>query len=198
MNRMNKFAVWMLAVMLTACATATKIESGDRKIGDRMSITLEGAWNQISAPGMNGPNSQTWTMEGLPVDQMLIYAGLKDGEALHAAPAAGANKKSFAFRAGMQPDEIAALFEGMLTRDGSTFKLLKIEPSAFGGGKGFHFEYSLIRKTDNVELAGTASAIVSKNELFAIVYQAPKLVFYPRHKERVARIMHSARLQGAI
>ena len=92
--------------------------------------------------------------------------------------------------------QIVALFEGMLTRDGSTFKLTKLEPAPFSSGKGFRFEYSLIRKADNVELSGTASAAVSRNELFAIVYQAPKLVFYPRHQERVTCMMQSARLQG--
>lgn len=196
MNLVKKIAVWMLVLVLAGCATATKIESGERNVGERLRIVLDGAWNQISAPGMNGPNCQTWTMEGLPVDQLLIYSGLKENEAVHADSAASADKKSFKFQANMQPEQIVALFEGMLTRDGSTFKLTKLEPTPFGGGKGFRFEYSLIRKADNVELSGTASALVSRNELFAIVYQAPKLVFYPRHQERVTRMMQSARLQG--
>jgi len=195
MNQMKKIAVWLVVLALTACATATKIESGERNVGERLRIVLEGDWNKISAPGMNGPNSETWTMEGVPVDQLLIYSGLKENEAVHSE--FGGDKKSFKFRANMQPDQIVALFEGMLTRDGSTFKLVKLEPTPFGGGKGFRFEYTLIRKTDNVELNGTASAVVSKNELFAIVYQAPKLVFFPRHQERVTRIMRSARVQGA-
>jgi hypothetical protein len=196
MKPMRQLAIWMLALTLTACATATKIESGQRNVGDRLSLVLDGAWNQISAPGMNGPNCQTWTMEGLPVDQMLIYSGLRDSEALHAEQAASAGKRSFRFQSNMQPEQIVALFEGMLTRDGSTFKLVKLQPATFGGIKGFRFEYSLIRKTDNVELSGMASAAVNRNELFAIIYQAPKLVFYPRHQERVNRIMQSARLQG--
>lgn len=195
MNLMKKIYVLLLALALTACATATKIESGERNVGERLRIVLEGDWNKISAPGMNGPNSETWTMEGLPVDQLLIYSGLKDNEAVHAE--GGGDKKSFRFKGNMQPDQVVALFEGMLTRDGSTFKLVKLEPAQFGGGKGFHFEYSLVRKADNVELSGTASAVVNKNELFAIVYQAPKIVFFPRHQDRVNRIMRSARVQGA-
>lgn len=195
MKLMKNIAAWLLVLTLTACATATKIESGERNVGERLSIVLDGDWNKISAPGMNGPHSETWTMEGLPVDQLLIYSGLKDSEAVHAE--GGADKKIHKFRSNMQPDQVVALFEGMLTRDGSTFKLVRLEPAQFGGGKGFRFEYSLIRKADNVELSGTASALVNKNELFAIVYQAPKIVFFPRHQERVNRIMRSARIQGA-
>ncbi len=196
MNRMKKIAIWMLALVLTACATATKIESGEQYIGERLHLTLDGAWNKIDAPGISGPHCEIWTMEGLPVDQLFIYSGLKENEAVHAGSAM--DKKSFNFHANMQPDQIVALFEGMLTRDGSTFRLTKLEPVPFGGGKGFHFEYSLIRKTDNVELSGSASAVVNKKELFAVVYQAPKLVFYPRHQKRVAQIMQSARLQGDV
>jgi len=197
MNQMKTIAAVLLALVLSACATATKIESGERNVGERLRIVLEGDWNKITAPGMNGPNSETWTMEGLPVDQLLIYSGLKENEAVHSDFGSRGDKKPFTFRPNMQPDQIVAMFEGMLTRDGSTFRLVKLEPVSFGGSKGVHFEYSLIRTTDNVELTGTATAAISKNELFAIVYQAPKLVFFPRHQERVKRIMYSARIQGA-
>lgn len=187
----NLLAVLALAA-LAGCATVNKMESGDQNIGERMSLHLEGAWNHVAAPGM-GP-AQTWTMEGLPIDQLLIYSGLKDGEALHGAMSS--SQKSFNFRSSMQPDEIVALFEGMLSRDGSQFKLLKLEPVAFGGGKGFRFEYALTRKSDNVVLSGIGYSAVSKGELFALLYLAPRLTFFSRHKERVEQIARSARVKG--
>lgn len=193
MNFLKKIAVWIMVLALTACATATKIDSGARDI-DGLRLVLDGAWNEISAPNMNGPHRQTWTMEGLPVDQLLIYSGLKAGEEIHPDTQVGGSTKVFKFKPDMQPDQIVALFEGMLTRDGSTFKLLKLEPAPFGGGKGFRFEYNLTRKSDNVELSGLAGAVVNKGQLFAVVYQAPRLVFYPRHRENVDRIIQSARL----
>jgi len=96
----------------------------------------------------------------------------------------------------MQPDEIVALFEGMLTRDGSEFKLVKLEPAVFGGVKGFRFEYAVTRKTDNVVLLGIGYSAVSKGELFALVYQAPRLTFFSRHKHRVEQIARSARVKA--
>jgi hypothetical protein len=95
----------------------------------------------------------------------------------------------------MQPDQIVAMFEGMLTRDGSSFKLVKLEPATFGGEKGFRFEYSLIRRVDNVQLAGMGYAAVSKGELFALLYSAPRLTFFSRHQGRVDQIARSARLK---
>ena len=192
---MKNLLIVLLVSVFAGCVSAVKVESGDRTIGDRLMVTLDGAWNQINAPGL-GP-AQTWTMEGLPVDQLLIYSGLKDGQAIHAERTSASSnpQKSFNFRSTMQPDEIVSLFEGMLTRDGSRFKLVKLEPAAFGGNKGFHFEYSLTRKLDSVQLSGLGYGTVSKGELFAIVYQAPRLTFFPRHQGRVEQIARSARLK---
>jgi len=188
---MRKLLVVFALVALSGCATVNKMESGNQNIGERMSLTLEGAWNHVALPGQ-GPG-QTWTMEGLPVDTLLIYSGLKDGEAIHRPNAGG--QKSFNFRATMQPDEIVGLFEGFLALDGSQFQLTKLEPATFGGEKGFHFEYQLVRKLDGVTLSGMGYGTVSKRELFALVYQAPRLTFFSRHKDRVEQIARSARVK---
>jgi len=189
---MRTLVVVLALAVLAGCATVNKVESGAQTVGERLTFELEGAWNHVAAPGM-GP-AQTWTMEGLPVDQLLIYSGLKDGEALHRANA-GAGK-TFNFKATMQPDEIVTLFEGMLTRDGSQFRLTKLEPSTFGGLKGFRFEYALTRKSDNVVLSGIGYGAISKGELFALMYLAPRLTFFSRHRERVEQMARSARVKS--
>jgi hypothetical protein len=188
------FAAALAFVALTGCVSVSKVETGDRTVGDRLALSLKGAWNQVSEPG-SGP-AQTWTMEGLPIDRLLIYSGLKHGEAIHPAPALfDRDRKTFSFRTGMQADEIAALFEGWLTRDGSSYKLLKLEPSEFGGQKGFRFEYALTRRIDNVQLSGVGYGAVSKGELFAIVYMAPRLAFFARHAPTVEQIARTARVK---
>src|SRR5438046_464212 len=169
-----------LVVVLAGCAApVTKVESGERGLGERMLVSLDDLWNKVSEPDME--TAEVWTMEGRPVDQLLIYSGIKNEQVIHAT-AMGANRKDFAFRSGMQPDEIVAMFEGMLTRDGSTFKLVKLAPADFGGAKGFRFEYALTRKIDNVQLSGLGFGTVSNGELFALLYQAPRLAFFPRHQ----------------
>jgi hypothetical protein len=184
---MRTLVLTLVLLLSAGCATVNKVESGERKIGERLVVHLEGAWNHVDAPGI-GP-AQVWTMEGMPIDQLLIYSGLKDGEAIHAT----GRGKTFSFRASMQPDEIVSLFEGMLTRDGSSFKLGKLEPVPFGE-RGFRFEYTLIRKVDNVELSGMGYGTVSQGQLFVILYSAPRLTFYPRHQARVEQMARSARL----
>ena len=184
----------LVLALSAGCASVAKVESGQQTIGGRLTVHLDGAWNRISAPGL-GP-AETWTMEGLPVDQLAIFSGLKDGEAIHPENRGAATKlKNFQFRSGMQAEDIAALFEGAFTRDGSRFKLVNLEPAAFGGIKGVKFEYALTRKVDNVQLSGVGYAAVSRGELFAIVYSAPRLAFFPRHIAKVEQISRSARIR---
>lgn len=188
---MKKLLLSLAVLLLSGCVSVAKVETGDRAVGDRMNVTIEGAWNHVNSPGM-GP-AEVWTMEGMPVDQLRLYSGIKDGQALHADR--GGQQKNFNFRSTMQPDEIVALFEGMLTRDGSRYRLEKLEPAGFNGQKGFRFEFSLVRKMDNVQLSGVGYAAVSRSELFAVVYMAPRLVFYPRHIARVEQIGKSMRIK---
>ncbi|MBL8423387.1 MAG: hypothetical protein JNK06_07820 [Candidatus Accumulibacter phosphatis] len=187
---MSKLCVVALVVLLTACASVKKVESGNRAVGDRLTVDIAGNWNHLDYPGIKP--AQIWTMEGLTVDEFLIYSGVKDGQAMHPGNPVGSQKKDIVFRRSMQIEEVVAMFEGVLTRDGSTFKLLKLEPYPFGGGKGFRFEYERTRKLDNVQQRGLGFGAVDRGELFALVYQAPRLTFFPRHKERVEAIAKSA------
>ena len=190
---MKRLICALLLSVLAGCASIAKVEKGERAIGSRMVVAIEGPWNQVNAPGL-GP-AQTWTMEGLPVDRLLLYAGVKDGESIHSTSRSAADARRFGFRAYMQPHEIVALFEGMLTRDGSRFMLRRLEPFDFAGEKGFRFDYDLTRKVDNVQLRGLGYGAVSKGELFAIVYMAPQLAFFDRHKDRVAHMAGAVRLK---
>jgi hypothetical protein len=190
---MKILPIVLLVAVLAGCASVSKVETGEQAVGERLRLTLEGPWNRVDAPGL-GP-AQVWTMEGLPVDQLLVYSGIKHEELVHAGGRGADGKaKDFAFRSGMQPHEIVAMFEGMLTRDGSQFKLVKLEPASFGGDRGLRFEYAVIRRGDNVQLSGVGFAAVSKGELFALLYHAPRLAFFPRHKPRVEQIARSARV----
>ncbi|HTP96984.1 MAG TPA: hypothetical protein VMK05_14125 [Burkholderiales bacterium] len=188
-----KRALLALPILLLAgCAAVTKIAPGETTVGERLVVKLDGAWNQVNVQNMRP--AQLWTMEGIYVDQFRLYSGIKDGQAIH--PTGGnTSQKSFNFRSNMQPDEIAGLFEGMLTRDGSRFTLARLEPVAFGGLPGFRLEYALIRKADNVQLSGVGYFAVSRGELFAILYMAPRLAFFQRHVGQVEQIARSAQVK---
>ena len=192
-----------IVVMLGGCAitpSMKQVDPGENSVNDRMLLKVDGAWNEIVVPEANtavrtaldlGP-ARIWTMDGVPVDRLLVYAGVSDGEAIH--PPHGAQSKSFTFRANMQADEVVGLFEGLLTRDGSVFKLIRLEPTLLGNAKGFRFEFSVLRKLDNLPLAGLGFAAVVNEQLYALVYTAPRLGFFPRYRTRIEQMAHSARI----
>lgn len=193
--KLKKIAVVIAATsILAACISTTKVGSGPVKMGDSMQLSLSKAWNQVNANGLNGPHRDIWTLEGLPVDTLMVYSGVNDGEIIHPERAAQNDKKNFVFKSTMNAEQIVALFQGDLTRDGSSFELLKLEPSAFGGNKGYHFEFRLLRKTDNLEVLGNADISVVKGKLYALVYQAPKLTFYPSHIQSVRDVAQSVKI----
>jgi hypothetical protein len=185
-------AALALAAFLAGCASVVKVGPGDTVVADRVAVSIDGAWNQLNLPG--SATAATWTQDGITLDLLQFYVALKDGDAL--APAASKEQRPLTFKASMQPHEIVALFQGLYTRDGSTFSLDKLEPAEFLGNNGFRFRYTLVRKADDVRVSGVAWGAVRNNELYAMTFTAPRLGFFVRHEKRVEQIAKSARLKG--
>lgn len=186
---MKRIALLLLLAVLAGCASVKKVESGKHTVGERLVVDIGGAWNHLDFPGIKP--AEIWTMEGVTIDEFLIYSGIKDGQAMHPAGRTVEGQKDLVFRSAMQNEEVVALLEGVLSRDGSTFKLLRLDPYPFAGRKGFRFEYERIRKVDNVQLRGVAFGAVDKGELFAVVYHAPRLTFFNKHQASVEAIARS-------
>lgn len=181
-------------VLLAGCAKGiTRVDNGAHDVGTRLTLNIDGPWNYLEIAGSKP--AQVWTMEGIYVDELLVYSGIADGQAMH-ADNGGGKQKSFVFRKAMQTEEIVSLFEGTLTRDGSLFRLVKVEPYTFGGRPGFRFEFELTRKFDNVQLRGVGYGAVDHDELFALVYQAPRLTFFERQRARIEAIARGAMIRG--
>lgn len=191
----KSLGILALLLVLGGCVSVEKVATGERQVGERMTVLIDGPWNHLKLPN-NGPAEQ-WTMEGLAVDQLLLYSGIKNNELIHREfqSTRDGQQKSFSYRSNMQPEEIVAAFEGMLTHDGSRFKLVKLEPATFGGVKGFRYEFQLLRKVNNLTLNGVGYGASSKGELFSVVYLAPRLAFYDRHIGTVEKIAQSARIK---
>ncbi|MCH7342384.1 hypothetical protein LZ017_03190 [Pelomonas sp. CA6] len=189
-----KLAALCVALVLSGCAAVTKVASGDAVVGNRLALKLDTAWNQFEQ-GL-GNNTPTWTVEGITVDALQFYVGIKDGQPITRLMDNDKSKKPLNFRADMQPADIVALYEALLTRDGSSFQLEKLEPASFLGGQGFRFEYALNRKVDDVPMRGMAYGAVRNGELFVIHYSAPRLVFFPRYQPRVEALIRSASVKG--
>lgn len=183
------------AVLLAAgCAQVSQVASGDVTLRERLVVTVDKPWNQFER-GM-GDNTPTWTQDGITVDALRFYVGLKDGELLAPTPSEPKGSKPLAFRAKMQPGDVVTLLEGLMTRDGSTFQVDRLGPTPFLGTNGFKLEFSGVRKSDEVRLRGAAWGAVRNGELFMITYTAPRLSFFERNLPSVEAIAKSARTRS--
>ena len=189
---MKKLIIVALTLLLGACASVTKVDTGTRTVGERMSMTIDAPWNHVDFPGTKP--GELWTMEGIAVDEFRIYSGIKNNEVMH-HETFDRQRKSFAFRSAMQTDEIVAMFEGIVTRDQSSFTLNKLEAYPFASRKGFRFEFSRVRKSDSVQQRGIGYGVIDKGELFAMVYIAPRLTYFDKYLPRVEAIVRSVHIR---
>lgn len=184
---------FVLAFALTGCAVVTKIGPGEAVIAEKIGVPVDSGWNQFAGRFGGSNAAALWTNEGLTIDQLNFFVGMKDGDAI-AAPA-GKDQRPLAFKATMQPHEVVALFESFYTRDGSSFKLDKLEATQFLGQRGWRANYTVVRKVDDVKLAGSAWATVRSGELFAMTFTAPSIGFYPRQLAKVEQVAAAARFK---
>ncbi len=197
-HRLLSPLVLAAALVLAGCATPiTKVGGGQASVvAERLTVTSDAAWNQLpKPPGTQEAYATTWTVDGTALDALHFYVGVKDGTRMGTMPQ-GNEAQPIVFKAAMQPHEVVALFESLYARDGSSFKLDKLEPAEFLGGKGFRFNYTVVRKFDDVRLSGSAWATVRDGELHAITFTAPALGFHPRLASKVEAVAASARLKS--
>jgi hypothetical protein len=187
-------AALLAAFVLAGCANVSKVATGEAVVKNRLAVTVEAPWNQFNR-GI-ADNTPTWTFEGITVDALQFYVGIKDGELIAPTPSGGKGALPLAFKSSMQPADVVSLYQGLFTRDGSSFTLDKLEPAEFVGTRGFRFEYALTRKLDEVRLRGVAWGAVRNGELFLINYSAPRLGFFPRYVPQVEKIAQGARVKG--
>ena len=197
---MKKILVLFLVALLAACTSIVKVE-GDQLINSRMTVKLPEAWNKVSMPGNKQP-FDVWTQEGLPIDHLRFWAGVASNQELMKrppgapVPAGGKAARTPTYVAGMQPDQLVNLFETLYAADGSSVTMNKVEPAVFAGEKGVRFEFSVVRKGDDVQLRGVGWVAINKNELFAATFVAPRLSFFQRLLPKAENVVQTARIKA--
>lgn len=176
------------------CAHLGVVEPGPAVVRERLELQVEGRWNRVDR-GLPD-ETPTWTQQGLTLDQLRFYVGVKDGSPLVGSAAeAPPGARTPVFRAGLQAADIVRLFEQLHARDGSVVELRRLAPDTFVGQSGFVFEFEWIRRADDLRLRGTGWGAVVQGELHAITYTAPRLVFHDRGIGAVRAMARSARLR---
>nr|WP_315491140.1 hypothetical protein [uncultured Rhodoferax sp.] len=196
---MKKIIATLLIAILAGCGTSIVKVEGDQIVNGRMKVRLPDAWNKVTLANNTQPY-ETWTQEGLSLDQLRLWAALPSGQSLVVSnqntPSGQTAPRLPTFTAGMQPDQLVNLFEVMYSVDGSLVTVNKVEPTVFAGEKGVRLEFSVTRKSDGVQFGGVGWAAIRKGELFAASFVAPRLSFFPRLAPKAESVIRSAAIQG--
>lgn len=190
---MKKLALLFLSLILVGCTSFSKIE-GEQRLGKRLSVTLPSAWNKLS-PSASEP-FELWTQEGLMIDQLRVWAGLKPDQALIPRATAMGQKEAKVplFQSGLRPDQWVNLLETAYASDGSIVNVDKVEPTTWAGVKAVRFEFSMNRKNDDLAFRGVGWAMEQEKQFFAAVFTAPRLHFYGQLLPQVEAITNTARI----
>ncbi|NKE64879.1 hypothetical protein RAMLITH_03515 [Ramlibacter sp. RBP-2] len=196
---MRRLAAVLLALVLAACTTIAKVD-GEQIVGGKLAVTLPHAWNKVTDPWERG-RYDMWTQEGIPLDHLRLWAGLRPGESLVARPtvlfrAPGEKDPRYpTFTAGLRPHRLVNLFEQLYANEG-VVQVTRMEPAPFAGQAGVRFEFTLARRADDLVLQGVGWAAEHRGELYAATFAAPKLAFFPRLLPMAEAVVRSARIRG--
>jgi hypothetical protein len=200
----KRFAPLVLALALAACTTMSKVD-GDQVVNERLSVQVSSAWNKMRDPWIVDPYD-TWTQEGLPLDHLRFWGGVRPGQplmtklALFSREPDAKEPRVPTFRPGLTPEKLVRLFEELYATAG-VVTITRVEPTVFAGQKGVRFEFTLARRRDDLTMQGVGWVAVRPDatwgeELYAATFVAPKLSFYERLLPLAETVVKTARIKG--
>jgi len=192
---MRRIPVCLALLLLTACVkpvTWVGVSALPVALPGHFSVRGDAVWNRLDG-GDPDTYDAWWTANGSSLDLLRFHTGIASGQPLIRSKAK-TTKATAVFQASMQPEEIVELYEAYLTSGGSTFKRDKLAPAPFAGGNGFRFEYTLIRKADDVTLKGMGYGVVRKDTLYLMTFQAPRIHYYAALLPKVEEMAKTAQI----
>lgn len=158
-----------------------------------LTVTPSVDWNRLgSRPGRN---AESWTLDGLTLDDVTFYGGIADDTTLFRD-----YKKKVAplprFSRTMLAPDIAQLFESSyrVSIGTSLMTIDSIEPATFAGRPGFRFSYTFVIQGEEVRRKGVADGAVVDGKLYLITFEAPVIHYFDAYKDEAHDLVATARI----
>ncbi len=156
-----------------------------------LTVTPSLDWNRMGA--RPGRNAESWTLNGLSLDDLTFYGGIANGATLFR----DAKKKTEPlphFSSTMLIPDIAQLFESSyrVSVGTSLMSIDSVEPTTFAGSKGFRFSYSFVVQGEEVRRKGEATGAVINGQLYLITYEAPVIHYFDASLDAYRNLAASA------
>lgn len=158
-----------------------------------LSVTPPNDWNRLGAK--IGRNAESWTLDGLSLNDLSFYAGIEEGRTLF-REVDKKNRPLPKFTASMLPTDLVSLFEGSyrVAAGTSLFEIGKIEPAIFAGKPGVRFTYSFVQQGEEVRRNGEGTGAIIGGKLYLITFEAPVIHYFDRDIARYHTLVGTARV----
>ncbi len=158
-----------------------------------LTVTPSRDWNQLG--GNLGKNTESWTLDGSPLNDVTFFAGIPAGQPL-LRERSRKREPLPKFTSQTLLVEVPELLERTYRsyKDLAAFRLLSADPAPFIGSGGVTFRYEFTDK-DELTRLGEARAAIVGGKLYMITFDAPRLNFYARSIADFRALADSARLR---
>lgn len=158
-----------------------------------LTVTPGNDWNRLGAK--IGRNAESWTLDGLSLNDLSFYGGIEDGAALF-KERDKKDKPLPKFAKTMLPTDIVSLFEGSyrVAAGTSLFETGTVEPTIFAGHPGVHFTYSFTQQGEEVKRNGEGTGAIINGRLYLITFEAPVIYYFDRDVASYRTVVSSAKV----
>lgn len=187
----------VLAVVLAAApALAYKLVARGRAIAvakSALSVVPAIDWNRVQK--RPGRHAESWTLDGLPLNEMTFYGGIVPGQALF-REVDRRDKPLPRFSSSMLAPDIVQLFESSyrLAAGSSLFTIDAVAPATFAGRPGFRFAYSFVQQGEEVRRIGDATGAVIDGRLYLITFEAPAIHYFAHNVADYRAVVATAKV----
>ncbi len=183
--------IFAAALLLAAsCEQMTLVVPGTQSINGAYEVTTPIAWSRFPLAPM-----EQWTVDGLPLQNLRLYASIKDGDALFDSSSLRPDDGVPRYRTSMRASDIADFVLASLAQTGTNdTDFSNLRPAAFGGLSGFRFDITFF-SSDGLAYRGLAyGAIYAEKILHLLLYIGTDAVYFDAHREAVENIFRSLTL----
>lgn len=158
-----------------------------------LSVTPPNDWNRLGTK--IGRNAESWTLDGLSLNDLSFYAGIENGRTLF-REVDKKNRPLPKFSSNMLLTDIVQMFEGSyrVASGTSLFSIGTVEPVSFAGHPGVRFSYSFVQQDEEVKRTGEATGAIIDGKLYLITFEAPSIYYFDRDIAAYHRVVESAKL----
>ncbi len=194
----NGMATLLLVFVLSACATYSKVDTGQRvPVGEGITVTAVGGWASISHQLISNTGADAiWTVDGPSINHLTFYSAIRSGEPMLVVP--NSDVELPVWRTGMTEPDVMEFVEGSLAKANKLpfIETENLRPHTFLGQPGFAFEFNLVNQKQ-LEIRGLVIGTQAGGVLRMMTYTAPKLHFFAKDEASARAIAATAQLTGS-